>query len=81
MLTFYAQGWNNTATVGSVLAYNLYWLVVIMGFILMRYHEVKGHWPLMKPKGAAVLRESSRRGSDTVLGEGKTANTTLEKVA
>jgi len=52
-----------------------------MGFILMRYHEVKGHWPLMKPKGAAVLRESSRRGSDTVLGEGKTANTTLEKVA
>lgn len=43
-------GWTNSATYGSVISYNLYWLVVMIGFISMRYQEVKGHWPLMKPK-------------------------------
>ncbi|KAK4155053.1 iron permease FTR1/Fip1/EfeU [Chaetomidium leptoderma] len=44
-------GWTNSATYGSVLSYNLYWLCVIVSFLVMRYREVKGHWPLMKPKG------------------------------
>ncbi|TGO16792.1 hypothetical protein BTUL_0024g00630 [Botrytis tulipae] len=39
-------GWQNSATYGSVISYNLYWLVVIVGFLLMRYKEVKGHLPL-----------------------------------
>lgn len=50
-------GWQNTATYGSVISYNLYWLVVIVAFLLMRYKETKGHLPLMKPK-ARVGSES-----------------------
>ena len=43
-------GWTNSATYGSVLSYNLYWLAVIVVFISMRFKEQKGHWPLMKAK-------------------------------
>lgn len=60
-------GWTNSATYGSVISYNVYWLVVIAGFLTMRFHEVKGHWPLMKPKarrsGSVVEQDS---GSDVV---------------
>jgi high-affinity iron transporter len=59
-------GWQNSATIGSVLSYCLYWLVVIIGFLAMAYNEKKGHWPLMKPKAnahtTAVRHES---GSDS----------------
>jgi high-affinity iron transporter len=47
-------GWTNSATYGSVIAYNLYWLAVIIAFMAMRYNEKKGHWPLMKPKAKSV---------------------------
>ncbi|KAF2119959.1 plasma membrane iron permease, partial [Lophiotrema nucula] len=32
-------GWQNSATYGSVISYNLYWLTVIIGFLLMMYQE------------------------------------------
>jgi high-affinity iron transporter len=34
-------GWQNSATYGSVISYNLYWLVVIVGFLYMGYRERK----------------------------------------
>lgn len=34
-------GWQNSATYGSVISYNLYWLVVIAGFIYMGWKEGK----------------------------------------
>ena len=43
-------GWTNSATYGSVISYNLYWLVVIATFLAMRYNEKNGHWPLMRAK-------------------------------
>ena len=43
-------GWQNSATYGSVLSYNLYWLVIILAFLAMRFNERNGHWPLRKPK-------------------------------
>ncbi|EKJ79258.1 hypothetical protein SNK03_002463 [Fusarium graminearum] len=43
-------GWNNSATYGSVLAYNLYWVFVIAQFTAMAYKEDHGHWPLVKAK-------------------------------
>lgn len=45
-------GWENSATYGSVISYNVYWLAVILGFSAMYYNEKKGHWPFMKPKYA-----------------------------
>lgn len=43
-------GWTNSATYGSVISYNLYWVAVIITFIAMRYNEAHGRWPLMMPK-------------------------------
>ncbi|KAK4133072.1 iron permease FTR1, partial [Trichocladium antarcticum] len=43
-------GWTNSATYGSVISYNLYWVAVIAAFVLMRYREVHSRWPLQKPK-------------------------------
>ncbi|PHH66839.1 hypothetical protein CDD81_5971 [Ophiocordyceps australis] len=52
-------GWTNSATYGSVISYNLYWLLVIIGFVVMRYREVKGHWPLLKSKAGASSDSAS----------------------
>lgn len=43
-------GWTNSATVGSVLAYNLYWITVIVAFGALGYYEKRGHWPFLKAK-------------------------------
>ncbi|KAH8803264.1 iron permease FTR1/Fip1/EfeU [Xylogone sp. PMI_703] len=43
-------GWQNSATYGSVISYNIYWIVVIVAFLVMRYRETKGHLPFMKAK-------------------------------
>ena len=45
-------GWTNSATYGSVISYNVYWLVVIAAFLVMRYIEKNGHWPLRKGKAS-----------------------------
>lgn len=36
----------------------MYWIVVIAGFAAMRFHEVKGHWPLLKAKKHSSVAES-----------------------
>ena len=43
-------GWQNSATYGSVISYNLYWVFVIIGFLVLRFKETKGCWPLLKAK-------------------------------
>ncbi|KAH9870069.1 hypothetical protein J1614_006991 [Plenodomus biglobosus] len=45
-------GWQNSATYGSVISYNLYWLAVIIGFVYMGWKENKETVP------AAVTVES-----------------------
>lgn len=41
-------GWQNSATYGSVISYNIYWLFIIVVVFLMGYEEKKGHLPFMK---------------------------------
>ncbi len=41
-------GWQNTGYIGSVLAYNLYWLVLIVVVLLMLFEEKTGHLPFCK---------------------------------
>lgn len=67
-------GWTNSATYGSVISYNLYWIAVMLGFISMRYQEVNGHWPLMKAKGRVEADSRSDSESSAVEG-GKTGAT------
>ncbi|KID91621.1 Iron permease FTR1 [Metarhizium guizhouense ARSEF 977] len=57
-------GWQNSATYGSVISYNVYWIFVIAGFIVMRFKETKGHWPFMKAKAPAA-REDSVSGNSS----------------
>ncbi|GAO17501.1 uncharacterized protein UV8b_08162 [Ustilaginoidea virens] len=46
-------GWQNSATYGSVISYNLYWIFVMLCFAAMRFKETKGHWPLVKARRAS----------------------------
>lgn len=62
-------GWTNSATYSTVIAYNVYWIVVMAGFITMRYHEQKGHWPLMRAKNSTVETDSDRSGSGGVIAD------------
>ncbi|KAI1914122.1 high-affinity iron permease [Ophidiomyces ophidiicola] len=48
-------GWTNSATYGTVLSYNFYWIAVIVGFLALMYREKKGHWPLQKPKAEPII--------------------------
>lgn len=41
-------GWQNSATYGSVISYNIYWLAIIVTLALMFYEERKGHLPFCK---------------------------------
>jgi high-affinity iron transporter len=34
-------GWQNSATYGSVISYNLYWVAVILGFLFLGWKEKK----------------------------------------
>lgn len=42
-------GWTNSATYGSVLAYNFYWITVMVGYGAMLYRERRGPLPLVDP--------------------------------
>ena len=47
-------GWTNSATYGSVLSYNLYWICVILGYGLMLQRERRGSLPVIDPIVARV---------------------------
>ncbi|KAH8690704.1 high-affinity iron transporter [Talaromyces proteolyticus] len=42
-------GWQNSATYGSVISYNLYWLFIMVTISCMLYQERTGFLPLQKP--------------------------------
>lgn len=64
-------GWQNSATYGSVISYNVYWIFVMMGFFLMRFRETKGRWPFQKSKAPVVgsIRSNSSSQQDDVSGK------------
>lgn len=58
-------GWQNSATYGSVISYNLYWLVVIAMFVTIRFQEVKGRWPWSRAtKTTSEVVERKSLGSE-----------------
>ncbi|KAK2865189.1 hypothetical protein FQN49_003820 [Arthroderma sp. PD_2] len=73
-------GWTNSASIGTVLAYNFYWIAVIAGFLLMIYYEKRGRWPLQKrdmvSSGIETFDNSS---SEHPVGE-KAARVTPEEI-
>lgn len=77
-------GWTNSATYGTVISYNCYWIAIIVTFIAMRYNEGNGHWPFMKPKAvpedvARTESEVSSQGEGVLAGkEGENPSTTVK---
>lgn len=61
-------GWQNSATYGSVISYNLYWVCVIAAFLAMRYNEQRGHWPFLKRKPEKASDAASTRSEDCTQG-------------
>ncbi|KAF1996347.1 plasma membrane iron permease-like protein [Amniculicola lignicola CBS 123094] len=61
-------GWQHSATYGSVISYNVYWLAVIVGFLVMGYREKTGRYPLQKAKpvtGDYQSESSNGHGTQT----------------
>jgi high-affinity iron transporter len=69
-------GWQNSATYGSVISYNLYWLVVIVGFLVFGLKEKRA-------KAAGVVSddaESETSGSGAVGGKKEEVDATRSAV-
>ncbi|KAK3117829.1 high-affinity iron permease [Teratosphaeriaceae sp. CCFEE 6253] len=73
-------GWQNSATYGSVLSYNLYWVMIIASFLSMRYYEKTGHWPLMKAKAPGAQEDSAESSDSSRSGSG-VVESSLQKKA
>lgn len=56
-----------------MISYNLYWLVVIIGFLLLGFKERTGRWPLQKPTVAADEIQSDSSSSHVQSSEKKDA--------
>ncbi|KAL4980876.1 iron permease FTR1/Fip1/EfeU [Aspergillus desertorum] len=66
-------GWTNSATYGSVLSYNLYWIVIILSYLAMRFQERNGYIPVLTRKrshdngGVVETVEARKEGTDAAL--------------
>ncbi|KAJ3476547.1 hypothetical protein NLG97_g9095 [Lecanicillium saksenae] len=56
-------GWTNSATYGSVISYNVYWIFVIIGFLILRFNESTGRYPFMKAKARTADSDSDHNSS------------------
>ena len=53
-------GWTNSATYGSVISYNLFWLCVMIAYGLMFYRERRGALPVIDPAMRKVKAYKAR---------------------
>ncbi|KAJ5654168.1 hypothetical protein N7490_001171 [Penicillium lividum] len=53
-------GWVNSATYGSVIGYNMYWICVMVGYGLMFYRERRGSLPVIDPAMKKVAAYKAR---------------------
>ncbi|KAK9463429.1 iron permease FTR1/Fip1/EfeU [Lipomyces oligophaga] len=59
-------GWTNSATYGSVISYNLYWIALCLCVVLMIFKEKKGHYPFLesfekKRQAKLAAKKAARR--------------------
>lgn len=55
-------GWQNSATYGSVISYNVYWLFIMVVLVCLLYEERTGTLPLKREAFAVLLRIPGVRG-------------------
>lgn len=73
-------GWTNSATYGSVISYNLYWLTVIIGFLALRFKESRGHWPLIQKRTNQTVGDQSSEHSAKGSGDESEASNGIVEV-
>ena len=74
-------GWQNSATYGSVIGYNMYWITVMVGFVTLRFKEKNGRWPLMKAKAPVIEKSKGTSSSDGGSSSDQSMGTREEKAA
>ncbi|EXJ87322.1 high-affinity iron transporter [Capronia epimyces CBS 606.96] len=57
-------GWQNSATYGSVISYIVFWTVVVVSLILVRFKESRGHYPFMTTKATNAVLLKKRQTDD-----------------
>ncbi|WVO16802.1 hypothetical protein L204_104488 [Cryptococcus depauperatus] len=67
-------GWNNTATLGSILSYVFYWILVAATLVVLKWKE--GRFVFFGYKSAALQRREARRerAAECVVDEEKKVN-------
>ena len=59
-------GWTNSATIGSVLAYSLYWVMAIVALVWIKWREGRvklgGRWESAAGRKRRVRREAGEAG-------------------
>ncbi|KAI4657434.1 hypothetical protein J4E85_004990 [Alternaria conjuncta] len=73
-------GWQNSATYGSVISYNLYWLVVIIGFGFLGWKESKSSPPHSAQTESISSSEERETTGKKSSGEGITTTTAVREV-
>lgn len=58
-------GWQNSATYGSVISYNMYWIAVIIGFIYLGWKESKSS----PSNSTEIVSETSSEDRDIAKGD------------
>ncbi|KAF4584305.1 Iron permease FTR1 [Ophiocordyceps camponoti-floridani] len=59
-------GWQNSATYGSVISYNMYWIAVVTAFVVMRFRENKSNWPAFGTDSPKDDSQASDNGAGVV---------------
>ncbi|PYH89333.1 high-affinity iron transporter FtrA [Aspergillus ellipticus CBS 707.79] len=79
-------GWTNSATYGSVLGYNLYWLCIITAYVCMWYNERYDYIPVISPcmrriRPKKAASSSSSSGVVETAGENKEVGIGMSQIA
>ncbi|KAJ4299499.1 high-affinity iron permease [Kalmusia sp. IMI 367209] len=77
-------GWQNSATYGSVISYNVYWLVVIIGFVCLRFKEIRENEQLQQAAtGESVVSSDGDSITEPILRQSQetTASATSQEVS
>jgi high-affinity iron transporter len=73
-------GWQNSATYGSVISYNLYWVVVIAGFLFLGWKENKESVATVDEKGSETSSQQKDYAGKKTSEEGVMVETAVREV-
>ncbi|XP_014558999.1 hypothetical protein COCVIDRAFT_35807 [Bipolaris victoriae FI3] len=73
-------GWQNSATYGSVISYNVYWIVVIIGFLFLGWKERKANLSNTAEIASETSSEEREIATDKAANERAGINTAVREI-